>query len=122
MKRDEDNPLQVIGIKAEYTPEHEDIYSDRREIAREISEEESVPVEEIIDVKDPASSIDPVPTGERYEDISNTYEFVIVDTNPEHSFDVEDDFMEYSSILESEGAENYTEEIKAEKDTISAKE
>ena len=97
VKRKEGHPLQVVGLEATYNERHDHTYDRRNRIAEEISEEENIPVEEILDVGGDGAT--PVPTESSYQEGEQTYEFVIVDTNPEHSYDMENDFMDYSSVL-----------------------
>lgn len=114
VKRKEDYPLQVIGISAEYNDFKDRSYELRKEIAYEIAEEENIPVEEVLDVnEDIESNLSPAPVESRHEESSVTYDFLIVDINPSYSFDIENNFMDYSSILGIEEDE-YDQERVAE--------
>jgi hypothetical protein len=103
IKRKDNHPLQVVGITSEYSYPDDGTYNRRIEMANEIAEEENITVEEILDVdEENINSIDPVPTERRYEDSSKSYEFAIVDVNPDYTFDIENEFRDYSDILETE--------------------
>lgn len=104
VKRKDGHPLQVIGITATYGERHDHTYDRRNRIAEEVAEEDNVPVEEVLDVGGDGAT--PVPTESDYKEGEQTYEFVIVDTNPEHSYEMENDFMDYSEVL---GIEEETE-------------
>lgn len=112
IKRKEGHPLQVVGLTATYNERHDHSYDRRNRIAEEIAEEENIPVEEILDVGGDGAT--PVPTESDYEEGEQTYEFVIVDTNPEHSYDMENDFMDYSEVLGIE-EESDLQELEREK-------
>ena len=115
VKRKDGHPLQVVGLTTTYDERHDHTYDQRNRIAEEIAEEENVPVEEVLDVGGDGAT--PVPTESDYHEGEQTYEFVIVDTNPEHSYDMEDDFMDYSDILGIE-EESRLQELETEREVI----
>lgn len=115
VKRKDGHPLQVIGLTATYDEGHDHTYDRRNRIAEEIAEEDNVSVEEVLDVCGDGAT--PVPTESGYKEGEQTYEFVIVDTNPEHSYDMENDFMDYSDILGIEEETGF-EELETEREKI----
>lgn len=113
VKRKEDHPLQVVGLESTYKEPRDHTYDRRNKIAEEIAEEDNVSVREVLDVD--GDGTNPVPTESDYGESEQEYRFVIVDTNPEHSYDMESDFMDYSDILQlSEETDNYESEVERE--------
>jgi len=115
VKRKDGHPLQVVGLTATYDERQDHTYDRRNRIAEEIAEEDNVPVEEVLDVGGDGAT--PVPTESDYEEGEQTYKFVIVDTNPEHSYEMGDDFMDYSDILGIEEGSG-VQELETEREAI----
>ncbi len=97
--REEENPFQVVGMTLEEQPEtsyEEDEYEQRRRLAEETVEAlGSGSVDEILSTDNGVA-----PNSPRYED--NNFDVVIVDRNPEQSYDPEDNFFDYSDNLSSQ--------------------
>lgn len=97
--REEENPFQVIGMTLEEQPEtgyDEEEYDQRKRLAEETVEYlGSGSVEDILSTDSGVA-----PTSPRYEDTE--FDVVIVDRNPEQSYDPEDNFFDYSDNLSSQ--------------------